>query len=474
MTARRPRRPSVRRTGAALAAAALLGTGLAAPAAAATQDGTWWYSGMGVAEVHAQGATGAGVTVAVIDDGIFPGMSYLADADVQVHEPSFCADDTDTPIPAARPLEQVAWHGTTVTGFLVGNGRGADGGQSIAGVAPDARVLFYAVSDGTRAPGAVSGFTCQQSLAQDAVDAHYVAQALRQAVDDGAQIITISVGNAFVYNLEVREALTWALREGVVVVAALGEYQPGDVVPVGDDLALANGVVAVEACDAELEPMEGEPGSGAPMEHDRVTVCAPGVDLLVQGSRDGDATSTGLGWGTSFAAPITAGALAAVWSAHPQATGNQMLQSLVHNTGAEEHELDYDPVYGYGVVGLRHMLREDPTTFPDENPLLLDVAENDGGRSDPITPGEVAEATRPVWPGDPDAPADDAEQPATDAPTDAPTAGAAPPDTDAGDGTGSGVPAGAVAAGGAAVATLAVVAVLLARRRSSGAPTTAP
>ncbi len=468
MTARRPRRRSLVRPGAALAAAALLGTALVAPSAAAPQDGTWWYTGMGVAEVHAQGATGAGVTVAVIDDGIFPAMSYLADVDLHVHEPSFCADDTDTPIPAARPLEQVAWHGTTVTGFVAGNGRGADGGMSIAGVAPDARVLFYAVSDGTPTPDTPTGFTCQMSLAEDAVDASEMAQALRQAVDDGAQIITISVGGAYVYDLQVREALAWALHEGVVVVAALGEYQNGEVIPVSDDLGRANGVVAVEACDADLQPMEGPPGSGAPMKHDRVTVCAPGVGLLVQGSRDGDTTSTGLGWGTSFAAPITAGALAAVWSAYPQATGHQMLQSLIHNTGAEEHELDYDPVYGYGIVGLRHMLREDPTTFPDENPLLLDVGENAGGRSDPITRREVAEATRPVWPGDPDAPAAAPEPSATTEPT----AGAAPQDPDAGDGSGDGVPAGALVGGGAAVAALVVVAVLLARRRTPGAPTT--
>ncbi|MFC8191287.1 S8 family serine peptidase [Cellulomonas sp. NPDC057328] len=455
------------RTGAALAAAALLGTALVAPASAATQDGTWWYTGMGVAEVHAQGATGAGVTVAVIDDGIFPEMSYLADADLQVHEPSFCADDSDTPIPAARPLEQAAWHGTTVTGFVVGNGRGADGGPSIAGVAPDARVLFYAVSDG-RVLQDDDGYTCQQSLAEDAVDASEMARALRQAVDDGAQIITISVSGAYVYDFDVRAALAWALHEGVIVVAALGELKTGEVIPVSDDLARANGVVAVEACDAELQPMEAEPGSGAPMKHDRVTVCAPGVGMLVQGTDEGDTTTTRLSGGTSLAAPITAGALAAVWSAYPQATGHQMLQSLIRNTGAEEHDLDYDPVYGYGVVGLRHMLREDPTTFPDENPLLLDVGENAGGRSDPLTLREVAEATRPVWPGDPDAPTAAPEPSATTAPT----AGAAPQDPDAGHGSGGGVPAAALVGGGAAVAALVVVAVLLARRRTPGAPTT--
>lgn len=468
MAARRRRRPSLLRTGAALAAAALLGTALVAPAAAATQGGTWWYTGMGVAEVHAQGATGAGVTVAVVDDGIHPEMSYLADADLQVHEPSFCADDSDTPIPAARPADQNVWHGTTVTGFVVGNGRGADGGTSLAGVAPDATVRFYGVSDGTVLEGE-SGYTCQRSLAEDAVQASEMAQALRRAVDDGAQIITTSVSGSYVYDPDVRAALAWALHEGVVVVASLGEYQYGEVVPLADDLARANGVVAVEACDVELEPMEGAPGSGVPMEHDRVTVCAPGVDLLAQGSEQGDTTTTTLVSGTSFAAPITAGALAAVWSAYPQATGNQMLQSLIHNTGAEDHELDYDPVYGYGVVGLRHMLREDPTTFPDENPLLLDVGENAGGRSDPITRSEVAEATRPVWPGDPDAPADDPEQTGTAAPT----AGAAPDDPASGDAAGGGVPVAAVVGGAAALAALVAAAVLLARRRS-GATTSTP
>jgi hypothetical protein len=69
---------------------------------------------------------------------------------------------------------------------------------------------------------------------------------------------------------------------------------------------------------------------------------------------------------------LVAGILASAAQKYPEATGNQLIQSLVHNTGPDDHELSYDPEngFGYGIASLSHVLREDPAQYDDENPLL--------------------------------------------------------------------------------------------------------
>ncbi|MDR6199544.1 subtilisin family serine protease [Microbacterium sp. SORGH_AS428] len=52
--------------------------GAAAPASAAgDEDGQWWYEAYGVADVHAEGWTGEGVKIAVVDTQINPDLSRL-------------------------------------------------------------------------------------------------------------------------------------------------------------------------------------------------------------------------------------------------------------------------------------------------------------------------------------------------------------------------------------------------------------
>ncbi|MEO5711425.1 MAG: S8 family serine peptidase, partial [Nocardioidaceae bacterium] len=71
--------------------------------------------------------------------------------------------------------------------------------------------------------------------------------------------------------------------------------------------------------------------------------------------------------GTSFAAPIIAGSLALVKSKYPDATGNQLVQQLIHNTSSGKYAWDRD--YGFGLVSMSKMLATDPTAWPDVNPL---------------------------------------------------------------------------------------------------------
>jgi subtilisin family serine protease len=79
--------------------------------------------------------------------------------------------------------------------------------------------------------------------------------------------------------------------------------------------------------------------------------------------------------GSSPATALTAGAIALVMSRWPEATPNQVLQSVIRNTGAEPHELEHTDEYGYGFLNLPRLLETDPTQYEDVNPLIADDAE---------------------------------------------------------------------------------------------------
>ena len=99
-------------------------------------------------------------------------------------------------------------------------------------------------------------------------------------------------------------------------------------------------------------------------------ITAPGVDVT------GIRWVPGRGWqsgqsrtGTSDAAPIVAGALALVKAKYPDATGNQLIQQLIHNTASGTVRLG-PHLRLRAALDVEAMLANDPTGWPDVNPLL--------------------------------------------------------------------------------------------------------
>ena len=77
--------------------------------------------------------------------------------------------------------------------------------------------------------------------------------------------------------------------------------------------------------------------------------------------------------GTSTGSVVLSGYLALTVQKWPDATGNQILQSLVRNTkGNDSGEAKLDPEHkrGYGQVDPGRLLTVDPTQYPDVNPIL--------------------------------------------------------------------------------------------------------
>jgi hypothetical protein len=124
-----------------------------------------------------------------------------------------------------------------------------------------------------------------------------------------------------------------------------------------------------------------------------------------------------------------------------------MIQALLRTTGGETHELLRDDVRGYGLVNARALLAIDPTTLPDENPLLTDGPDREPTRAEVLgTATDEPSAT-----------------PST-APTSTPQPTATPSEQES---AASGPPIGLIGGGIALVAVLLVLTVVLLRRRPS-------
>jgi hypothetical protein len=372
---RRRRRHVVAAT--ALSGALTLLASVAAPAAVADgsrADGphakTWWYDAMKLDQVHRQ-ATGKGVTVAIIDDGMQPNIPSLAGADIKMM-PSPCLQGADGPRRPVRDPSDRSIHGGEMAAYVVGNGDGPGGrGTGVKGVAPDARVLVYDLDDERLKEPAGGAFTCSQ----DDMGATILA-----ALRAGADIISMSWGiqdDVFGLGADIKEAVA---ANKAVLVAANNDTAPehrgrGKKLVMPSDVP---GVVSVNALDQTARPWKDsltlwEQNPGVTENWYAPVISAPGVKLEAPGTAEADDTNV-RSTGTSAATALVAGSLAVVKEKYPRATPNQLIQNLVHHTTDDDHpddtpDLTWVRGYGFGIASPLNMLQHDPTRWPDENPL---------------------------------------------------------------------------------------------------------
>ncbi|WP_165985721.1 type VII secretion-associated serine protease mycosin [Streptomyces sp. YIM 98790] len=298
--------------------------GTAAPARADTiRDQQRWALDAINAPAAWETTRGAGVTVAVLDTGVDAGHPDLAGAVLQGKDfVSHGAEPGD---------EHWAGHGTAMAGIIAGRGHGADSGSGIVGVAPEADILPVRVLLEENDPA--------RDEERDA-PGNAVADGIRWAVDQGADVINLSLGDdspSAHPDAEEDAAIRHALAEGVVVVASAGNGgESGDPVsyPAGYP-----GVIAVTAVDRS--------GARAPFSTRRwyATVSAPGKDVIIAapGSRYMQ------GWGTSAAAAFVSGSVALLRSAYPELSPAQ-IKRLLAETAQDPPEGGRDDRLGGGLV----------------------------------------------------------------------------------------------------------------------------
>ncbi|MEC5171108.1 S8 family peptidase [Glaciihabitans sp. GrIS 2.15] len=339
----------------ALAAVVALGLALmpSLSASAETAGSNWWRGWYDVAGAQAAGWTGAGIKIAVIDGQINSSLPVFQGANLKIYPTSFCNNISPADTTTAN---RGSVHGSDVTALLVGNGTGTG---SVAGIASTAIVSFYAWSNSV---GTQDGCLTTQS---DGLTFTPLGRAILKAIGDGNRIISISL--AFPSSTDGdRRAVAEAVSKGVVVVAA----QPNTADEAAQRFpADTNGVVGINAFDDQgnLQARDGKTTA-----YSTTTVVAAGDRFPTQASADNVWGDNGNSvTGSSLATPLMAGMLALTLQKYPTATGNQLIQSLILNTSAKDHPLSFDSAgYGYGPASLSHLLRVDPTQYPDTNPLL--------------------------------------------------------------------------------------------------------
>lgn len=305
----------------AVSAAALVGPVRSASAV----DDTWTARQARVAGAAGLAGGGRGVTVAVLDSWI---DSRHPDFQNHVAEGATCEGGACRPGNADVP-DSCEAHGTHVAG-LVGSRR--------FGVAPDVQILPVRVL--TERNGA-----CQAQ----AVD---VANGIRFAVAEGAQVINISLGSTYALNDAARaipRAVADADAAGVVVVAAAGNGKTAGADVYGDDAL----VVAATGPNGQLASYS-QRGAG-------VDLAAPGGQPSNNGCNPDDCVvstwadrSYAADAGTSMAAPLVAGAAALLLSQRP----DRGVQDVVATLTRTAHPL---PGAGAGYLDVLAAVRGVPS-----------------------------------------------------------------------------------------------------------------
>ena len=283
---------------------------------------------------RAKGITGKGVIIALIDGPVELSDPELAGATIV--DKSRCTIEASM---AGR------YHASGLAAVLVSQNYG---------VAPDATLYTYqAASDDDPSVG-----TCMQGNKR--LDTF--ANLINQAIDDGAQIISISQSSGD-HSENLKWAIARAMSQGVIIVNSAGNNARDDNT---GQLGWWSGVVGVSAIGTDGKfTSYSSWGNG-------VTTAAVGGPIK---ARDFDTGADATTEGTSNSAALVSGFLALARAKWPNATPNQILQVLVA-TGLNPDK-KWNKYTGYGAINPGGMLNTDPSQYPDENPL----AQKEGGSS---------------------------------------------------------------------------------------------
>lgn len=290
---------------------------LASPASAdAVRDGEYWLDEYGIRQAW-NTTRGDGVTIAIIDTGVDGTVAELSGAVVGGADFSGLGSSN-----GQKPVGSTGSdHGTMVGSLAAGRGTGADSG--VIGSAPEASLLSASIGFGE---GAMSSDD-------------QIAEAVRWSVDNGADIINMSLTrNTIEWPESWDDAFLYAFENDVVVVAAAGNRGSGTT-QVGAPATMP-GVLTVAGLDAQ-----GQASFDASSQGITIAVAAPSENLVGVVPGGGHVR-----WnGTSGAAPIVSGIVALVMAAHPQLDAANVINRVVA-TAKDAGAAGADPIYGFGLV----------------------------------------------------------------------------------------------------------------------------
>ena len=350
--------------------------------------------------VERPGVTGAGITVAVIDSGVFaahPGLlgRVLEGRNFELSQVQrqsggvLTAEEWDQYAEATGPsaLQDEVGHGTHCAGIIGGDGSGASG-LDLAGVAPGVSIVSLKIASAVNGVVEDIGFEANSVMAIDYLVRHKDELGVRVAsnswglLEEEAQAPLTGPTDFDPVKLAVQNAVA----AGISMVFAAGNDGGG---PDQDTLrAIPNGldevITVASACKADHGSCPAGSVNSFTSRGAAVDVAAPGDQILsamspsalaalgqtLEGDYFGDTpqdqAQNRLFYmrlsGTSMAAPHVAGVVALLLEANPELTPAQIREILVASADdlavADDAELlpGFDKASGHGMVNVRQAL----------------------------------------------------------------------------------------------------------------------
>ncbi|HSW05121.1 S8 family serine peptidase [Aquabacterium sp.] len=274
------------------------------PAAAPNDPyfGSEWHLAKIGAATAWDGSQGSGVTIAVLDTGVYGAHADLA-ANMVAGWNVF-NNNADT--------ADFYGHGTPVAGTAAAI---TNNGAGVAGVAGKAKIMPLVVTDSTGG----SFYSV-------------ISQAITYAADRGVRVASISF-SGLPYSSAVQSAAQYMKNKGGLVVVAAGNT--GAV----DNVAATTTMIPVASTESN-DTRTTSSTYGA-----FVAVSAPGSNIYST-SRSG---GYGVYGGTSFATPVVSGTIALMMAANPQLSSTQ-IESLLYSTAVDLGTAGRDVYFGHGRI----------------------------------------------------------------------------------------------------------------------------
>jgi subtilisin family serine protease len=253
-----------------------------------------------------------------ISSGIHEVVIGIIDGPVDFNHPALEGSRirtvNDSQMVACKNANSIAcMHGTFVAGIL-----SAMRGAHAPGICPSCEVKLYPIFSEQQLNGNEAKVTVPSSTPEE------LSKAIVQTIDAGAKIINLSLGlssSSLASYQRLNEAYDYAMRKGVILVAAAGNQGNIGYVTMLDH----NWLIPVAACDSEgrIDPMSNFGRSIG-----KKGLMAPGIDIAST-APDGRYTRMS---GTSAAAPFVTGTIALLWSIFPYVPAHKIISSLISNT----------------------------------------------------------------------------------------------------------------------------------------------
>ncbi|WP_099039963.1 type VII secretion-associated serine protease mycosin [Mycobacterium neglectum] len=327
---------------------------------------------------------GAGVSVALIDTGVWPNSRLPK-----------LRGGGDFVMAGGDGLQDCDSHGTTVAAIIAGSAAEGDG---LVGVAPEAELISIRQSSQMFKPVAPSA-TSEEDRRAGTVSS--LARAVVAAADSGARVINMSIVSCIpvlkpVDQTTLGAALRYAAveKDAVVVAASGNTANPGcaqnpnvdatsvedprnwgSVVTISTPSWFSNYVLSVSATNNEGQPAVDDQGTDISLGGPWVGVGAPGLFVegvnqegnLIDGTHDSQTNSLKPMSGTSFSAAYVSGLAALIRAKYPDLPAHQVINRIKQT--AHSPAAVVDNRIGYGVIDPVAALNYDvpPIPTPREN-----------------------------------------------------------------------------------------------------------